>query len=133
MVFSTSALDGSGAVSQRHMAAPVVFRGRIGNHQLAGHHLACSIVSKPHAYFPCHYHPEQGQGQAHSCSGSDFVTKGAGMDSVRETDPAEMSPAALAWYGNAAKMRIMERLIADRTPRIVFDCTGEIRPPGSPT
>ena len=43
------------------------------------------------------------------------------MDSVRETDPAEMSPAALAWYGNAAKMRIMERLIADRTPRIVFD------------
>lgn len=33
----------------------------------------------------------------------------------------KVSPAALAWYGNAAKMRIIERIIADNLPKVIFD------------
>lgn len=31
------------------------------------------------------------------------------------------TPAALAWFGNAAKMRIVQNLTADRKPKTVFD------------
>jgi len=38
-----------------------------------------------------------------------------------QTLDREVSPAALAWFGNAAKMRIIERITADKSPKRVFD------------
>ena len=43
------------------------------------------------------------------------------MDSERCAGAASSQAAALAWYGNAAKMRIIARVVADGQPKTVFD------------
>ena len=43
------------------------------------------------------------------------------MDVDGQTWPTALVPAAMAWFGNAAKMRIIGRIVADGMPKTVFD------------